>query len=59
MLSKYKLTIHRTQRGELLSEETLIIESFLKPKVGEGKVMFLVDPPIYETVVKVEELHGR
>ena len=58
MLSKYKLTIHRTQRGELLSEETLIVESLLKPKVGEGKAL-MVDPPIYETVVKVEELHGR
>lgn len=58
MLGKYKLTIHRTQRGELLSEETLIVESFLKPKVGEGKAL-MVDPPIYETVVKVEELHGR
>lgn len=55
-MSKYKIKLERTQRGEKLDwEKELIIECALPPKVGEGKAL-LVDPPIFETIVSVEEI---
>jgi len=58
MKKSYKLTIEVRQRGELLRTETLITDplpSFNKPRVGEGTAL-LVDPPIYKTIIKVEEM---
>lgn len=55
-MTKYKIKLERTQRGKKLDwENELIVECSIPPKVGEGKVL-LVDPPIFETIVSVEEV---
>lgn len=57
-MAKYKIKLERTQRGEKLNwENELIVECsrIRPPKGGEGKVL-LVDPPIFETIVSVEEI---
>jgi hypothetical protein len=55
-MPRYKIKIERTQRGIKLDwEKELIVECTTPPKIGEG-VQLLVNPPIYETIVSVEEL---
>lgn len=56
IMSKYKIKLERTQRGEKLDwEKEEIVECSRPPKIGEGKTL-LVDPPIFEIIVSVEEL---
>ena len=55
-MGKYKIKLERTQRGEKLDwEKEQIVECSRPPKIGEGKAL-LVDPPIFETIVSVEEV---
>jgi hypothetical protein len=56
LLSKYKIKMERTQRGKKLDwENEVIVECSRPPKAGEGRAL-LVDPPIFETIVSVEEI---
>ena len=52
---KYKITIERKQRDKIIGVEIKIITSNYKPRIGEGKAL-LIDPPIYETIIEVEEI---
>lgn len=52
---KYKIIIERKQRGKNIGVEIKIITSNYKPRIGESKVL-LIDPPIYETIIEVEEI---
>lgn len=55
-MSKYKIKLERTQRGKKLDcSKEQIVECSIPPKIGEGKAL-LVDPPIFETIVSVEEI---
>lgn len=55
-MKKYKIKLQRIQRGVVLDwSKEKIIESNIKPKVGEGKTLF-VNPPIRETIISVEEI---
>ena len=55
-MGKYKVKLERIQRGEKLDwEKELIVECSRPPKVGEGKTL-LIDPPIFEVIVSVEEI---
>ena len=55
-MKKYKIKLQRKQRGVVLDwSRERIIESNRKPELGEGKTL-LVSPPIYETIVSVEEV---
>ena len=55
-MKKYKIKLQREQRGVVLDwSKEQIIESNRKPEVGEGRTL-LVSPPIYETIVSIEEV---
>ena len=55
-MPKYKIKLERTQRGKKLDwEKEQIVECGRPPKIGEGKTL-LIDPPIFETIVNVEEV---
>jgi hypothetical protein len=55
-LKKYKVKFERIQRGKKLDwEHETVIESYVRPRIGEGRQL-LVDPPIHELIVSVEEL---
>ena len=55
-MKKYEITIERKQRGQVLDTKKIIVESNVKPRIGDGKVL-TVDPPIYETVIDVKEIN--
>lgn len=54
-IMKYEITLERKQRGEIIRVETRIIDSTVKPKVGEGRAL-LTEPPIYEKIIAVKEI---
>jgi len=57
-MSKYKVTIEIKQSDKVLRYKEVIINldnGYYRPKIGEC-IKRLVDPPIYETVVKVVEV---
>lgn len=55
-MKKYKIKLERTQKGQKLDwEKEEIVECNISPKIGESKAL-LVDPPIFETIVSVEEV---
>ena len=59
-MKKFKITTVKTQNGKQLGNENSYIvetESWNKPKVGEGR-NFLVDPPIKERIISVEEINS-
>lgn len=55
MKKKYRIKIEETQNGKTLDVRTVIIESSTAPRVGQSTAK-LVDPPICETVIEVEEI---
>lgn len=57
-MPKFRVTIEVKQSGKVLRYREETVDSgngYYKPRVGEG-IKRLVDPPIYETVVKVVEV---
>lgn len=56
-MDKFKITWERSRDGVIdkdwSKKET--VEAYMKPKVGDGRCL-LVIPPIYEYIIKVEEL---
>ena len=55
-MQQYKIKLERTQNGKKLDwSKELIVESNIPPKVGDGRAL-LVDPPIQETIISVEEI---
>ncbi len=50
------ITLERTQNGKKLDWRAKTeIKAYEPPKIGTGRTL-LVDPPIYETVTKIEEI---
>jgi hypothetical protein len=55
-MKRYKIKLERTQNGKKLNwSNELMVDSNIPPKVGDGRAL-LVDPPIQETIVSVEEI---
>ena len=55
-MRKFKVTLERTQRGKELDwGNEVVMESGVPPKVGFITAL-LIDPPIYEKIIKVEEI---
>lgn len=55
-MKRYKIKLERTQNGKKLDwSNELMVDSNIPPKVGDGRTL-LVDPPIQETIVSVEEI---
>ena len=56
VMKKYKIKLERTQRGKKVDwAKEEVVECSTPPRIGEGKAL-LVDPPIFETIVSVEEV---
>ena len=55
-MKKYKIKMQRFQMGKRLDwEKESIVYSNKIPKVGEGQTL-LINPPIFETIISVEEI---
>jgi hypothetical protein len=54
-MKKYRVKIEKKQNNIVLDIYYREIESRNKPKIGEGQSL-LIDPPIYLTIVEIEEL---
>lgn len=54
-MKTYKLTIEVKKKGDLMETREITVTTLIPPKVGEGRAL-LTDPPIIETIVKVEEV---
>ena len=53
---KYEIEIERKQNGKILEVIKKIVESNIKPRIGDSKAL-LIDPLIYETVISVKEIN--
>lgn len=54
-MKKYSVVIEKTQNGKVLGREERFVESYRKPRIGEGYRQ-LSDPPIEFRVVEVFEI---
>lgn len=54
-MTEYQLTIEVKQRGVVLETYKKIVKSNRRPIIGKGAAK-LLHPPIYHTIVKVEEI---
>lgn len=55
-MKKYKIKLQRTQRGKMLDwAEERVVECSRPPQIGEGRAL-LIEPPIFETIIEVEEI---
>lgn len=58
-MKKYKVKLERIQEGKKLDwEREVEIETSIPPKVGSGQFL-LVDPPILQRIVSIEECNEQ
>lgn len=54
-LKKYELTFERRQKGKVIGNYSIEVETSIPPRLGDGRTL-LIDPPIHETITEIKEI---